>query len=312
MSAEPWHPFEQNHIDMIWDSSRLDVREVEEIFFWNPSLWSQRRVWSAQLQHAFRYVGRFHNQSITTDLTRRGLVKFLPAFGSHERISNIISCIGLTTHLGLLSPQETLYVLLDDHLPYLANDTSDTKYQTWSEAVALADNWQRDEKVIGLIHGTFDPPHIGHFRCIQHLHQHCDHVIVGIDPDPITAQRKGLDRPRYDIRWRLWELLQSPYVSAGIVMPITRTSDKAFNEIYQALHIDAIAVCPDNRLRRVYENRVGQGRVVVDPGSRVYSSTELHAHTHGILGQESAQFIEFLTNRASQSRVLHDHYTIAS
>ncbi|NOZ49013.1 MAG: adenylyltransferase/cytidyltransferase family protein [Chloroflexi bacterium] len=62
-------------------------------------------------------------------------------------------------------------------------------------AAEFAANWRRAGETVVFTNGHFDLLHIGHVRYLQEARSLGDHLLVGLNSDASTRQRKGPQRP---------------------------------------------------------------------------------------------------------------------
>lgn len=66
----------------------------------------------------------------------------------------------------------------------------------------------KEKRVIGMFHGSFDPPHWVHLSIANYYRQFCDLLIVGVDSDDLLRLRKGEGHPRFEFQ-RRYDILSS-------------------------------------------------------------------------------------------------------
>ncbi len=151
------------------------------------------------------------------------------------------------------------------------------KYLTREELFAQAEKWKREGKTVGIVHGAFDPPHVGHARLFAHMHQATDVLLVGVDNDTNLQGRKGAGRPRFPLAGRLYNIASLPTVDYVFRMPIDVDSDEAYEELYQKLGVRVVGSGSDNRFLPNYQARMRKvGGVVV---ANDFSTERLHSST---------------------------------
>ena len=69
---------------------------------------------------------------------------------------------------------------------------------TIQEVCKIVQQWQNEGKKIVLTTGTFDLMHPGHTDFFEIIKKHGDKVVVGVNCDTFTRNRKGPGRPIID------------------------------------------------------------------------------------------------------------------
>lgn len=69
---------------------------------------------------------------------------------------------------------------------------------------------------VGFCNGCFDGFHAGHRYFLSVASTYCDWLIVAVNTDASIRLLKGLDRPLYDLEWRLRRVRSSGFVSSVI------------------------------------------------------------------------------------------------
>jgi hypothetical protein len=151
------------------------------------------------------------------------------------------------------------------------------KYLTQSKLYSKAEEWKRLDKTVGLVHGAFDPQHMGHAQLFGVTWQYCDVLLVGFDPNWLLKERKGADRPRFpQLAWRMWEVASLPQVEGVFVLPIKEAKGDEFSELYDRLGVKVLGTTEDNPYKDQYVkhmDRVDGYVAVVSPPK--WSSTKL-------------------------------------
>ena len=111
-----------------------------------------------------------------------------------EILYSIALMQGWSSDFGLLTGKEIEQIHQGKRVETIDQEP---KYKTWEELTGLAQKWKIEGKVVGLAHGAFDPPHIGHSHLFTAGWPYCDVLVVGFDPNWSLTQRKGADRPRF-------------------------------------------------------------------------------------------------------------------
>jgi hypothetical protein len=149
------------------------------------------------------------------------------------------------------------------------------KYLTYPELLNLARDWRKEHKRIGLVHGTFDPPHIGHSRTFYMTYPYCDILLIGFDPNTVTKNRKGDIsagdiRPRFpQLAWRMWEVASLPTVDYVFVGPVEPgKEEEQWSEICRDLNIKILGTNLEHTYLAAYQKRMENlgGYVITEPG----------------------------------------------
>lgn len=220
--------------------------------------------------------------------------------GNYDSLDVLMSiwCLqGFLTQFGLLLGSEVETIRDMHERPKVVNPAP--KYATWAELEEQAEKWKNEGKTVGLVHGSFDPPHIGHGRLIACVWPYCDVLLAGFDPNWLLRERKGPDRPRFpQLAWRMWEVASLPTVDNVFVLPVSSRDDRKYFEIYRRLGVRVMGTSADNIYLPQYRERMAQldGHVIVEDPFR-WSSTRL---------------IGDLSNQKIQERVLLSKTSVKS
>lgn len=150
------------------------------------------------------------------------------------------------------------------------------KYKEWEDLVDLAEKWESEDKIVGLVHGAFDPPHIGHSHLFATVRPCCHHLLVGFDSNQLLRSRKGGDRPRFpQLAWRMAEVASLPTVDYVFKMPVEKVERERYIQTYKQLRIDILGIGSDNPLVDEFQYRMlGLGGLLVKaPREGHFSST---------------------------------------
>ena len=236
----------------------------------NPSLSFSRLCWGNHLREMWRRL-KFQEERESTPYTINDILVTI------DRLEMWLTGYGLI----LDSEAETMR-----HLGHVNLDNRAPKYKTYDELLALSDQWKSEGKLVGLVHGAFDPPHIAHSTTFYYVWPYCDILLGGFDSNSLVKARKGPDRPRFpQLAWRMWEIASLPTIDYVFVSPIQPgKEDKQWPELYERLNIKAIGTEQHNPLlpkflRSMYKL---DGKVITDE-ENWWSSTammrdrEIHA-----------------------------------
>jgi hypothetical protein len=134
------------------------------------------------------------------------------------------------------------------------------KYKTYPELLELAQIWKQEGKVVGLVHGAFDPPHNGHSSLFYKIWPYCDVLLIGFDSNSTIRHRKGEDRPRFpQLAWRMWEVASLPTVDNVFVLPVSPPVEgEKYSRIYEELGISILGTRVDNPFLGEYRRRMNK------------------------------------------------------
>jgi hypothetical protein len=140
-------------------------------------------------------------------------------------------------------------------------------------------------KLVGIFHGTFDPPTWIHLACANYYHQYCDHLIIGIDADDLARKRKGEGHPRYGFtkRHTVWSsfehIVDSVIEFPDVIMQGGGYDNQKVSEYYQKLGVGIVFF---NGKEPGHEDRIteikngGATPFDISPfDEKVFSSTQL-------------------------------------
>lgn len=153
------------------------------------------------------------------------------------------------------------------------------------EAALKARSLAQAGKIVGVFHGSFDPPTWVHLCLARHYHERCDHLIIGIDSDDYIKRRKGLSHPRYPLPFRqsVWagfpSIIDSITTTPASHYPEEDYCDRVITDFYLEHGIKVVFFNGSEPSR---ERRISQilaaGAVPYDLDlftRRMFSSTEL-------------------------------------
>lgn len=152
----------------------------------------------------------------------------------------------LTSRTGLLTYDEIKQIQESEGESFPPLYLEDKPLLGFREVVEKTRRWQKEEEIIGLIHGSFDPPTLAHLDDIFFATQCCHRLLIGFDSDELLRLRKGLDRPRYPLGLRRQILEDSWMVDLTVVMRPNEIDCALYQEDYQALHIDRLFTVPED------------------------------------------------------------------
>jgi len=90
------------------------------------------------------------------------------------------------------------------------------QYNQLSKVITLV---KKTDKTIVLVTGVFDLLHQGHIKFLQKAKESGDILLVGLESDERVKQIKGSNRPIEDIRKRIENIIQLPFVDFALALP---------------------------------------------------------------------------------------------
>jgi hypothetical protein len=144
-----------------------------------------------------------------------------------------------------------------------------------------------------LVHGAFDPLHVGHMRSFKTYAEFCNQkeyeLFVGFDSNEHLSERKGTindPRPRYpQLGWRMLEASISPYVEGVFVIPRGITEGHHFVNMYQELGIDVLGTGAGNPFYAEYQ------LAMKSIGGEVVQNHEIPINSTSIYGIHSKSYM---------------------
>ncbi len=222
-------------------------------------------------------------------------------YTEEDILNSIVYLQTLATTFGVLLGEE-IESIQSGKEPETVNPAP--KYLTWQELSDLSTQWAEEKKVVGLCHGAFDPPHVGHSRLFISVWPYCDVLLVGFDKNTMIRKRKGENRPRFpQLAWRMWELALLPTVDYVFVLPPDEPENEKYEEIYKHLGIKVMGTDESNPLLPEYERRLKKlgGKVITTSSGRerVLTSTKMFTD---LSNSELSQYqsMKSLLSRAKQ------------
>lgn len=177
-------------------------------------------------------------------------------------------------------------------------------FTTYEDLKIYAQKSLAQGNIHGLVHGSFDPPHLGHARAIQSIWPYCNKIFVGVDGNEFLSSRKP-GSPRFPLPWRLMELGQLPTVDIVFVLPFDfLPEEERWLEMYRILGIKIIGTGKDNILLPYYQKRMSAlgGHVITEDREGLTSThiVQRLLERHSRYSEETISMKEIL-NMAEQS-----------
>ena len=271
------------------DTTKLPILRPQEKFI-SPSRWLFNSVLMTgrELELIFELHGIIKQEPSLEKIQEHFRESLLNLVRKPEKFTNIYSeqdmelvkgeLAGILSYTGMALSHEIRAVLNGGD--YENHKSPHDKYLTYKEII----EYTNGGGIIGLLHGSFDKPHIGHFELIRDIFPYCDKLVIGISNDTFLQASKGSNtdpRPRYPLAWRLWEMACHPMVDAVFVIPFTSTEriDESFFNLYQELNVRRLGSGSNNPYLDKYTNRMRQlrGRVITHAEEYI-NSTIMHHH----------------------------------
>lgn len=171
-----------------------------------------------------------------------------------DRLQLITFLQGWSTTIGLLSYEEVTKIrdlgeagIKDEAMKYFS-ELFRKKYEVSSleEVSKKTKLVKKNNGLVGVFLGSFDPPTWVHLFCANFYHQYCDFLIIGVDSNQLVRNRKGEGHPRYEFNNRsaVWSSFNN-IVDSVIEFPNFYSSDKGYikeeiTNFYQKLSTDIV------------------------------------------------------------------------
>lgn len=220
----------------------------------------------------------------------------------------------LLTSLGYLDDADVASIQGGEHIRMI---DPQPKYKTYSELEALSKIWEQEKKIVGMVHGAFDPPHGGHGRTFAMTYPYCDVLLVPFDSNTLLRHRKSREgdiRPRYpQLAWRMWEVASLPVVDYVFVSPVLPGSeDKQWAKLYKGLNIRILGAASDNTLLPTFTEEMSElgGHVIYESPINISSTKLMNEITDGKTpGYKTSidRLVEIVEERALRSGFLRDY-----
>ena len=115
-----------------------------------------------------------------------------------------------------------------------------SKIKTLQELIKITSNYSGR---IGIVTGCFDVLHVGHLSLINFAKSKVDLLIIGIDPDKVVRQVKGVTRPIFQDKIRaevISNLTAVDYVFIIEALNLSKNFNETFRKLYKELKITHI------------------------------------------------------------------------
>lgn len=98
-------------------------------------------------------------------------------------------------------------------------------FKSYNDLVRILDGLKKDGKKIVLTHGVYDLIHEGHAKYLEIAKSYGDYLVVGMDSDKMTKQRKGPNRPIVPENERVQMLLHLRHVDYVVLRDVDEEVD---------------------------------------------------------------------------------------
>jgi hypothetical protein len=231
------------------------IRSSLPFLMLNPSLSVTRQYFSDALWRMYNHSEEIKRESNFTDDDIYGHVRYL---------ESVLTVFGFCSQRDLERMRPSLGKKGEILLPV---DPSQ-KYKTYDELKRITQELTTHGKVVGIVHGCFDPGQVGHLHLASEIFPYCDIVLCGFQKNSQISEAKGADRPRFpQLAWRMWEMASSPAINYVFVLPTTSYyAGEEITEIYRDLGVTVLGAGYDNPLLPVYEERMQKlgGKVIAN------------------------------------------------
>jgi len=193
-------------------------------------------------------------------------------YSEFEIIATTTTLQELATYLGLIQGKE-IQRMHETGNP-IKLDTRRRVFTTYEDLKTHAQESLAKGNIHGIVHGSFDPPYIGHARAIQSIWPFCNKIYIGIDGNKLLSSRKS-GSPRFPLPWRMMELGQLPTVDKVFVLPFDLPPKvEAWEEMYSKLGIKVLGTGADNAFLPEYRQRMSRlgGHVIVEKRGGISST----------------------------------------
>lgn len=131
---------------------------------------------------------------------------------------------------------------------------------------------REEGKTIGLVQGSWDMFHIGHFRYLLAAKEQCDFLVVGIDDDEKIKYRKGESRPIIPLKER-YEMIEKIGVADVIAI---KSLDEQKWELIKTIHPDVLIAISENYSKeKIEELKKHVGGVTILPRQATTSTSDI-------------------------------------
>ena len=133
---------------------------------------------------------------------------------------------------------------------------------TWSEVLALREQWRREKKTVVWTNGCFDILHVGHARNLRACKALGDVLVVGLNSDASVRALKGAERPVNGAADRA-ELLAALADVDAVVVFDELTPEAALSRLQPDVH------CKGEEYKPPHGKPIPEARVVEAYGGRI-------------------------------------------
>lgn len=101
-------------------------------------------------------------------------------------------------------------------------------------------------KRIAFCHGCFDVLHEGHLNLFKKAKEIGDVILVGVETDEYIKKEKGNDRPQYNLKERIKNVLTTNLVDFVFVIP--HSDNSIYKDLYQLIQPQYLITANDEFL----------------------------------------------------------------
>lgn len=140
------------------------------------------------------------------------------------------------------------------------------------EVVKIVNQFKKAGKKVVLTQGVYDLIHEGHARYLEMARSYGDVLIVGVDSDALTKQRKGPKRPIVPERERVEMLMHLRHVDVVVVREAEHHIGDLIHQTRPDILVTSLSTKDfDKKMREEYEDYVGT--IVTLPPQAITSTT---------------------------------------
>jgi len=155
-------------------------------------------------------------------------------------------------------------------------------YEDFNALRTHVDSLRQDGKKVVLTQGVYDLLHVGHAQYLQKAKEHGDVLIVGIDSDALTRQRKGDGRPVVPEEERIKMLLHLRHVDYVVLRDVDQELEALIQTIEPDVYI-ASESTKDFKVNSALASYCGEVQVLPPQAT---TSTTARVHQVSMLGAD--------------------------